>query len=203
MRVFVQRRLADGDRMRACRRMVVPVDMDEPVAMPVQMHMAQQRRRLVMVVMMIVAVRMPVMMVVMPALTPDLAPGRDGDPQAEADEGEARHGIDEPAEALGERRAGDPDDAGDDQRRDDMPGAGDKRVAGRLAPRPAALAGDQRDRDPMVRNDRVQDADRGDGADQQQLRGLVHAVPSSFQRRLKDTGRRGIAECASLFRPTG
>src|ERR1700681_2790735 len=51
-----------------------------------------------------------------------------------------------------------------------MPDPGLERGARRLDLRPAALARYQRNRHPMVRDDRVEDADSSNGANQQQLR---------------------------------
>ena len=72
-------------------------------------------------------------------------------------------------EASRGRHAGEPDNPSDQQRRNHMAYARLIRGARRLPFRPAALARDQRDWYPMVRDYCVQDAHDGDGADQQQL----------------------------------
>ncbi len=108
MRVLVARRIADRDRMRSRRGVVVPMDMRDAVAVPVQMGVAEQRRRGCLLVVM--GVRVPVIMMIVPGRAARLAPCGDGDPQAEPDQREARDSIDKPAEPLCERGAGEPDD---------------------------------------------------------------------------------------------
>ncbi len=103
-----------------------------------------------------------------------LAPSRHRDPAAEHDQGNAGGRVDNMAEALGDGDAGHPDGERDRQRGHHMPGPGLQCRPRGYGSRPAALPRDQRDRDPVVRHDRVQYADRGDGADQKQLGTVDH-----------------------------
>ena len=96
-----------------------------------------------------------------------LAQSRNRHPSAECDQRDARSGLDEMAEARGDRDPGEPDDCGDQQRRKYMASSGQKSRARGLALRPAALPRDQRDRRPVIGDNGVQDADDANGADQQ------------------------------------
>ena len=95
---------------------------------------------------------------------------RDGDPAAEGDQCEARAERDEAAEAGCERDARQPNENADEQRGEHVAGPGAQRRPGRLGARPAALARDERDRQPVIGNHRVQHADRRHRADEDELR---------------------------------
>src|SRR5579863_9009391 len=97
-----------------------------------------------------------------------------GDPSSESDESDARRGIDEVAESRREGDSREPNDDADHQRGHDVAEAGHERGARGFAPCPSALASDQRDRHPVIGNDRMQDADGSDGANQQKLWGVTH-----------------------------
>ena len=93
----------------------------------------------------------------------------DGDPAAETDQGEAGQRVHHAAELLGGGDAGHPDDDGDEQGRQDVAGPGQQGGAGGLNDRPAALTGDEGDRDPVIGNHGVEHADPGHGGDEQQF----------------------------------
>ena len=65
---------------------------------------------------------------------------------------------------------------GKDKGRDNVPRPSLKRGTRGLASRPPSLARDERDRNPVVRNDGVQDANGQDGADQQSSRTRVQLL---------------------------
>ena len=62
-----------------------------------------------------------------------------------------------------------------------MTGAGPERGPCRLAARPSLLPSDERDRDPMVGNDRMKSADSDDGADEKQFGCGIHASRRYFR----------------------
>ena len=71
------------------------------------------------------------------------------------------------SEPCGKSDAGDPDNDGDQKGRKDMSCAGLECGAEGLASGPSLLPRNQRDRDPVIRHDGVQDANRRNGADQE------------------------------------
>src|SRR5579875_1434935 len=79
----------------------------------------------------------------------EIPPRRDGDPAAEGDEGDARKGIDEMAEARGQGEPGAPHHEGQRQGGKDMADSRLERGLRRLRLGPAQLAREQRDRRPM------------------------------------------------------
>lgn len=114
------------------------------------------------------------MTVAMPALSAEFAPRRNRDPCAEGHQRDARRGIDEVPKVRGNGNPGKPNAQCNQQRRKHVPESSPERGARRLALRPAALARNKRNRHPVVRNHRVQNADGGNGTDQQQLGTDIH-----------------------------
>ena len=107
----------------------------------------------------IVAVTMAMPMIVhMSSCSMQVTPCCYGDPAAERDQGDAGGRVDEMTEARGYGDARDPNHRRNDQGREDVPNARLQRRARGLGFRPAALPGDERDWNPVVRDDRVQDA---------------------------------------------
>src|SRR5262249_42652663 len=98
----------------------------------------------------------------------------DRDPATESHERQARRAIDVLAEALSERDSCEPDKERDRQSREDVSCARLERSAGGLGAAPSLLAGDQRNRNPVGWGNRMQNADRGDRADQQERRCRTH-----------------------------
>ena len=118
------------------------------------------------------------MTVAMTAPSVQFTPSRNRDPRTEGHQRDARRRVDDMAEARRDGSTGEPNDQRNQQSREHVAEAGLERRARRLALRPASLTRNESDRHPVVRNDRVQDANGGDGADQQQLRTEIHH-PSS------------------------
>jgi hypothetical protein len=87
-----------------------------------------------------------------PCCRRQLAPRGDRDPAAECDQRDADGGIDDVAEAIGRRDAGQPQY----ERCPDMSDAGLQSRAGGLSARPASLAREEGDRHPMIGHDRMQ-----------------------------------------------
>src|ERR1700719_4348856 len=137
---------------------------------------------LVVVVLVLLRVSEAVAMIVpMPAARSQFAPRRNRDPTAKSNERDARRRLDAVAKTRRDNDAGKPHHQPDQQGREHVSGAGLKRRAGRFGLGPAALPGNQRDRHPMIRDDRMQYAGTGDGAYEQQLGSIVHASsPSSL-----------------------
>jgi hypothetical protein len=90
---------------------------------------------------------------------------------AEADEGETREGVHKIAEPSGGERAGAPHNDRDRQGGEDVAGPSHQGGADRLDDGPAALAGDQGDRNPVIGHDGMQHANGCDSADEEKLRG--------------------------------
>jgi hypothetical protein len=128
---------------------------------------------------MVLSVRMEkVMAMTVPvtAMRPEIAPGGNGEPAAKGNEGQARDRVDDVAEAFRESNPRQPHDHGDEECREDVPDPSLKRGPRCFKFRPASLSSDQRNRQPVIRDDGVQNADRTDGDDQQQLLPMAHKL---------------------------
>ena len=127
-----------GQPMGRGGRMIVEMRVGRAASVAMKMGMAHQRsftpeRRIerigcgrsvmlvmmpvimVVIVPMIVMMSMPSAAMAVPATNLEIAPGRDRDPAAEGDEGEARDGVNDMAETVRCGDAGDPDRERDDQ----------------------------------------------------------------------------------------
>src|SRR5271166_35069 len=118
--------------------------------------------------------------VTMPIAVMHFAQRAQRDPAAETDKSDTGRRVDDIAEPCGEGDSGDPNNHADQQSRHDVANAGLERCACRLAPRPATLSRDQSNRHPVIGNNSVQDANRGDRTDQQQLWSITHQILFTF-----------------------
>src|SRR5580698_2253715 len=77
-------------------------------------------------------------------------------------------------EAYGQRDAGEPNNDADGQRRKCVAETGDCSGTAGLPSRPMVLPRNHRNRRPVIRDERVQDAHRNDGANEEELRSELH-----------------------------
>ena len=111
-------------------------------------------------------VRVAKMRVTMRSLLRDLAPTPYRDPAAECNERRARDDRYRAAETQRKRGAGYPNDRGKDECRNRVPQTGKRSRARRPVQTPSALAGEQCDWRPMIRNHSVQHADHNNRKNQ-------------------------------------
>jgi hypothetical protein len=107
------------------------------------------------------------MSVTMPTGVLHFAQRAERDPAAETDKSDAGGGVDDIAKPCGKGDADEPHDHSDQQSRHDVADAVLVRCACCLAPRPGTLSRDQSNWHRVIRNNGVEHANRGDGADQQ------------------------------------
>jgi hypothetical protein len=105
-----------------------------------------------------------------------LMPTAIGDPQPEPNQRSARKALDPPANLRRNSHARNPYDKTWGKRRQDMPRPSAQSSACGLRPRPVPLARNQCDWRPMVRNHGGQNADYGDGKNEQKGRRRIQVA---------------------------